>query len=471
MQSIPPEGSILAGKYRVERVLGKGGMGVVVAAMHLQLGRRVALKFLRAEACENRDVVERFIREARAAVQIHTEHVARVIDVGELENGSPYMVMEYLAGADLAEVLRTRGGLPVVEAVDYVLQASEAIAEAHALGIVHRDLKPANLFLTQRADRSPLVKVLDFGISKALQGSPLAASTSMTGTLVTMGSPVYMSPEQVRSAKDVDIRTDIWALGVILYELLTAGPVFEAETISELIILIATQTPPPIGTKRPDVPPELEKVILCCLQKDREQRYPSVAALAHALRPFGPERAGQSVERIARILGQDPEIVATQVAMLHRPQADPVGTGTNASWGSTQGARRKRISALAVASVAACIVAIVMVAMKVRESSEAASAAAAEPSPAAVLAPVERASTPPSPSPVSPPLPSPSTSAAPVVAEREPTTPAPRPASSALSTRAPSSPAPAPRPIRPPPKKSTQAGETQSPAPRPKDLF
>src|SRR3954470_13666053 len=209
------EGEILAGKYRVERVLGVGGMGVVVAATHLQLDERVAIKFLVPDALSSDEAVARFAREARAAVKIKSEHVARVIDVGTLDNGAPYMVMEYLEGGDLSRVLQAQGPLPVEDAVEYVLQACEAIAHAHVLGIVHRDLKPANLFLTKRNDGSQSVKVLDFGISKVLSGNSGASSSdaAMTRTRAVMGSPLYMSPEQMTSTRDVDGRTDIWALG------------------------------------------------------------------------------------------------------------------------------------------------------------------------------------------------------------------------------------------------------------------
>src|SRR6188768_2962187 len=202
------EGHVLAGKYRIERVLGQGGMGVVVAATHLQLGERVALKFLLPQAIHNPEAVERFAREARAAVKIKSEHVARVSDVGLLESGAPYMVMEYLEGYDLSTWLQQRGPLPVEQAVEFILQACEAIAEAHALGIVHRDLKPANLFVIQRADGVLSVKVLDFGISKA---TGLIGSGDMTTTSAVMGSPYYMSPEQMGSTKDTDTRADIWA--------------------------------------------------------------------------------------------------------------------------------------------------------------------------------------------------------------------------------------------------------------------
>src|ERR1051326_8983161 len=179
------EGGVLAGKYRVERVLGVGGMGVVVSALHLQLDERVALKFLLPDALENQEAVARFQREARAAVKIKSEHVARVSDVGQLENGAPYMVMEYLEGSDLSDVLKQRGSLPVEEAVQYVLEACEAIAEAHALGIVHRDLKPSNLFLAKRPDGRSIVKVLDFGISK-VRASGGMADAAMTKTSSVM---------------------------------------------------------------------------------------------------------------------------------------------------------------------------------------------------------------------------------------------------------------------------------------------
>ena len=207
------QGDVLAGKYRVDRVLGVGGMGVVVAATHLQLEERVALKFMLPEAYGDPDLAARFTREARAAVKLKSEHVARVLDVGTLDTGAPYIVMEYLDGTDLADELHKKGPLPVHEAAEYVLQACDALAEAHALGIVHRDLKPANLFLTRRGDGSPLVKLLDFGISKTSAFND--AGVAMTKTAAMMGSALYMSPEQMTSPKDVDARADVWALGTI----------------------------------------------------------------------------------------------------------------------------------------------------------------------------------------------------------------------------------------------------------------
>jgi serine/threonine-protein kinase len=293
-------GDVLAGKYRVERVLGAGGMGVVVQAMHLELDERVALKFLLPEAVESPEAAARFVREARAAVKIKSEHVARVIDVGRLENGAPYMVMEFLEGADLNALLE-RGPLPVEDAIDYVIQACDAMAEAHAVGIVHRDLKPSNLFLSRRTDGSSLIKVLDFGISKV--SVPDAADAGLTHTSAFMGSPYYMSPEQMRSARNVDHRSDVWSLGVILYELLAGTPPFVAPTLPDLLAAIMTQPPAPLREKRPDVPVELEQVIARALVKQREGRFQSVGELAGALLSLAPRRSRHLVERIFKLSG------------------------------------------------------------------------------------------------------------------------------------------------------------------------
>jgi serine/threonine-protein kinase len=303
----PPvsEGQVVAGKYRVERVLGTGGMGVVVAAHHIQLDQRVALKFLHREAMGSRESVNRFLREGQVLARLKSPNVARVMDVGTLDQGVPYLVMEYLQGADLGAVLQERSQLPVPEAVGYVLQACEAIAEAHAAGIVHRDLKPSNLFLTQGPDGLPLVKVLDFGISKATAvQQPLAeveGSVTATGSLV--GSPLYMSPEQIRNPKKVDVRTDIWSVGVILYELLSGITPFEGETLSGALAAIVADAPAPIRTLRPDVPAEIEEVLKRCLHKDANGRFSSIAELAHALGDFVTAESRGSVMRIARVLG------------------------------------------------------------------------------------------------------------------------------------------------------------------------
>jgi serine/threonine-protein kinase len=337
------EGQLVAGKYRIDRILGAGGMGVVVAAHHLDLDERVAIKFLLPNVLDHVDAVARFAREARAAVKIKSEHVARVTDVGRLENGSPYMVMEYLEGADLAALLREKGPLPCEQAIEFVLQACEAIAEAHALGIVHRDLKPSNLFVIRRPDGAFSVKVLDFGISKItnLGGSPHTATLTQTAGL--MGSPFYMSPEQMESSRSVDSRCDLWALGVILYELITGTPPFVADTLPELVLRVVNGGPPAaLSNRRGDAPDGLEAVILRCLEKDRTRRYESVGELARALLPFGPKRARNSVERISGVL-RSAGLSASALALpASSAGATPAArTGTAASWGKTAPPRQR----------------------------------------------------------------------------------------------------------------------------------
>jgi eukaryotic-like serine/threonine-protein kinase len=332
------EGELLAGKYRVERILGAGGMGVVVAAHHVDLDERVAIKFLLPEVLGHGEAVARFAREARAAVKIKSEHVAKVTDVGKLENGAPYMVMEYLEGSDLAAWVAQRGALAIEQAVEFVLQACEAIAEAHALGIVHRDLKPANLFVIRRPDGVLSVKVLDFGISKTAGMLSSGAEASMTRTSAQMGSPLYMSPEQMHSSRDVDSRSDIWALGIILYELITGGPPFVADTMPELVLRVVHGAPPrALASRRPDAPPGLEAVILRCLEKDRRVRYESIGELAVALLPFAPKRSKGSVERISGVLraaGLSASALGLPASSGNEAENVPA-TGTAASWGKT----------------------------------------------------------------------------------------------------------------------------------------
>jgi serine/threonine-protein kinase len=392
-QSPVREGDVLAGKYRVERVLGVGGMGVVVAALHLQLDERVALKFLLPEAMQNQEAVARFAREARAAVKIKSEHVARVVDVGTLENGAPYMVMEYLHGHDLSAVLSQRGPLPLAEAVDWLLQACEAIAEAHALGIVHRDLKPSNLFLSRRADGSAIVKVLDFGISKVRAAGGMT-DAAVTKTASVMGSPLYMSPEQMAASRDVDPRSDVWALGAVLYQLLTCNAPFVADTMPELCAKILTAPPTPILWARQDLPPALEGVVLRCLEKNREHRWPTVAHLAAALAPFGTHAARVSAERIARVLDVDPNAATSPPATAPMPYPPPgaayapapyghavpplreSATG-NAAWGTTGGPTRTShaglyvgVGAVAIA-LAVAVVGVIAFALSSRTSGQA----------------------------------------------------------------------------------------------------
>jgi hypothetical protein len=295
-----PPGTVLAGKYRVERLLGEGGMGWVVEAKHEQLEQRVAIKFMHAtQAGENKEAIARFLREARAAARIQSEHVARVSDFGTLENGAPYLVMEYLEGQDLDSLLHARRALSTEVVVDYAMQACEGLAEAHAAGIVHRDLKPANLFLARRMDGSVRVKLLDFGISK-LSAPGGIAEVAMTNTQALMGSPLYMAPEQLRSSKNVDSRADIWSMGVILYEMLGGRPPFDGETLPVVCARIMTETPEPLHAVRPQVPRALEAVVMRCLEREAQHRFQDVAALARALAPFGSAEARVAADRIGR---------------------------------------------------------------------------------------------------------------------------------------------------------------------------
>jgi serine/threonine-protein kinase len=321
-QGTPREGELLGGKYRITGRIGEGGMGVVLAAEEQPLGRTVAIKMLLPRYARDGESAARFLREARAAAAITSEHVVRILAVDKQDDGTPYIVMEHLRGSDLAQRVDAGGPLPIDDAVEAVLQACEALAEAHALGIVHRDLKPQNLFLSKRADGSPLVKILDFGISKAPQGD---APDALTKTSTVMGSPLYMSPEQVRSQKEVDRRADVWALGVVLFELSTGKPIYDAPTVSALYAMIAADPPRRLTELCPEAPAELEQVILRCLEKDPKRRFQDVGALARALAPFAPERAKPAVARIERIVDTGaetsrPEEIAQTAPSQRRPE-------------------------------------------------------------------------------------------------------------------------------------------------------
>ncbi|MDC3959196.1 serine/threonine-protein kinase [Polyangium jinanense] len=322
-------GTLLAQKYRVERVLGQGGMGYVVEARHVALDERVALKFLLPEYAQHPEASARFQREARAAVKIKSEHVARVLDVATLENGAPYMVMEFLDGRDLARQLKD-GVLSVPDAIDYVLQACEAIAEAHAHGIVHRDLKPANLFLASRPDGSPLVKLLDFGISK-MKNAP--GDHALTRTATAMGSALYMSPEQMQETRGVDHRTDIYSLGITLFELLAGTQPFYAETLPNLCAEVLTGTPRPLRQFRPELPADLAARIERAYERDKNRRYPSIGEFAVALAPYAPPRSQSTLERITRMAGlPTPELPSRQPSQPTLPAFAPADARASTEW-------------------------------------------------------------------------------------------------------------------------------------------
>jgi hypothetical protein len=309
-KTIVSPGDTIGGRYVVEEVLGSGGMGVVVAARHEALGHRVAMKFVSPSAAADAEAYARFSREARIIASLESDHVVRVTDFG-IHAGSPYMVMDLLAGRDLGGELRQRGPLPPSEAVDYLIQACDGLWSTHVKGIVHRDVKLANLFLATRADGERVIKVLDFGVSKPQ--AEVHEDVSLTRTATMIGSPLYMSPEQIRDPRLVDERADVWSLGIVLHKLLTDQVPFSGQSTNAVCAAIAADPPTPLRSHAPRLPSELEAVVLRCLEKRPERRYPSVAALARDLAPFASE-AGAALARqlVARAIDDDPRVAALE---------------------------------------------------------------------------------------------------------------------------------------------------------------
>jgi serine/threonine-protein kinase len=402
-------GTRIADKYVVERLIGEGGLGVVLAARHVHLDQVVAIKSLRPNALANKGVAERFLREARLAAKIRSEHVVHVYDVGTLPDGTPYMIMEYLAGTDLGRQLNATGPLPVDKAVDYVLQACEALAEAHIAGIVHRDIKPDNLFIATSAGGKSILKILDFGISK-MATRQTDSGNELTEAGDKFGTPVYMSPEQLLSARDVDARTDVWAIGVVLYELLTGRLPFDGD-LPELCAAIINKPPVPLATARPYLPESLQGVIDRCLAKNLEERFQNVAELAQELRPFAGPVSQARIDHVVQLIRGAGEPV--RLSLLPAPQASgralreeptlaetteraaTTGSGV-AAWGAVPAGDSKdgrggraRVAALVMASLAAAAIGLAAIA-----SGRSHSAASAQP-PALVSAPNIAADVPP----------------------------------------------------------------------------
>jgi serine/threonine protein kinase len=287
--SLPQPGDTIADKYRIARVIGQGGMAVVYEATHLRLHQRLAIKVLRPDIPDFEEVLARFEREARATAQLRSIHTAHVVDVDTLPDGLPYIVMEYLDGTDLDAALAASGPMPVEQAVDVTLQVADAVAEAHDLGIVHRDLKSANVFVCRVGNR-PLVKVLDYGISKSVDDG----SSRITGADSYFGTPCYAAPEQLRAAGDADARSDVWSLGVILFELLTGRTPFTGSSTAVIAKVMADPIPWPLDL-RPDIPRELARVMLRALERDPNLRFQTMREFAGALEPFGPLEKASSV--------------------------------------------------------------------------------------------------------------------------------------------------------------------------------
>lgn len=288
----PLVGDVIAGRYRIESVAGEGGMGIVYEAEHVILRQRVAVKALLPGIASSTEAVERFSLEASAIARITSEHVVRVMDAGSLPGGAPYLVMEYLDGRDLSEVLARSGPLPPSEVVDFALQALEALAHAHAAHVIHRDLKPANLFLARLSDGRQIIKLVDFGISQAID-----LSSDDRGVV---GSPAYMSPEQLKN-EAIDLRTDLWSLGVVLYELLSGSPPFVG-SFSELVTAILELDATPLAEKKQGISPGLSNVVARCLRRDPSARWANTAELARALSPYGTGAWSGALERIDRAI-------------------------------------------------------------------------------------------------------------------------------------------------------------------------
>jgi serine/threonine-protein kinase len=393
----PAVGAMIGGKYRVEGTIGEGGMGVILEATHVELGRKVAIKILRGRRGDDE---ARLLREARALSQLTSEHAARVLDVGKLDDGAPYMVIERLEGRDLGRELRERGSLPCAEAARHVVAACEAIAEAHELGIIHRDLKPSNLFLARRRDGSTCLKVLDFGISKVEESAP--GERSLTSATAVLGSPWYMSPEQLASAKAVDARSDVWALGVVLHELCTGAPPFDAETAAGVGAKIAAAAATPLRALRKEAPEALEKAILRCLAKDPAARFPSARELARALAGIEapPRRAPRRGAAAAVVVLAGIGVAA----MALRPRA-PVETAPSARVAIDAAPPAISASAVASATAPATATATAISSAVARPAAKPRPPPLAGALPVAVLPPIVSAAPPPPPPPAPPPKP------------------------------------------------------------------
>jgi len=466
---LPAKGDVLAGKYVIDRVLAEGGMGVVLAAHHQRLGQQVAIKVLHPHLRAMPDVTRRFEQEARTAARLTSANVARVVDVDSLPDGSPFMVMEFLRGHDLGTELDQRRKLPIDEAVVYVLQASAAMDEAHGLGIIHRDLKPSNLFLAEEGG-GRTVKVLDFGISKVTED----VNQRMTATQSVLGTPHYMSPEQVRSSKSVDARSDVWALGIILYELVSGTMPFQGETATSIAAAIAADDAVPLLLRDPSVPSELAAAVMRALEKKPADRYADVRAFARAIAPFsgepapawvdGGRRSSTSVIITSPATGEQAAVVRADDATMLSDAEHPVAVGgsqaTRGNWAQGTGDHapiRRMPSRLSLALFAAATTvagAALFIALRGNSSSETASPVVASASTDAALPHAATPATITTPSATAP-KPEPTVTAAATVeppkiwAPSKPTAPRPVSTPAAPTVSPVAAPTPPPQPVAP----------------------
>jgi serine/threonine protein kinase len=309
--SDPRIGALAAGKYRVVRLIGRGGMGSVYEAQNVAIGKRVALKFLRAPAGADASVRSRFHREARLVSAIESAHIVQIFDTGETDTGEPFLVMEFLQGEDLASRIRRLGRLGVQNAASIAAQALRGLKRAHAAGVIHRDLKPHNIFLIDGEDGKTHVKIVDFGLSKLLnadgdKGSFLLTQDPLTRAGTPVGTPFYMSPEQIEALDDIDHRTDLWSLGTILYESLAGTPPFSETSFARLVIAICHRDPTPIASLVPDLPVLLARVVGRAMTRDRAQRYQSAD------------------DFLTELIDASPDLERSQASQLLRPDVTPV---------------------------------------------------------------------------------------------------------------------------------------------------
>ena len=386
--------ALFAGKYEVERVLGEGGMGVVFAARHVRLGQRVAIKVLGSGLRGHPDLVQRFEREARAAGSLTSAHAVRVFDIDVTEDGTPFIVMELLAGRDLAKIVDVEGPQPVPRVIRWIIEACDAIAEAHELGIVHRDIKPSNLFLTEEGGRS-IVKVLDFGIAKRVS----TREAAITQALAPLGTPHYMSPEQVRCAKNVDARTDVWSLGITLYEMICGRPPYAHESSSACIAAIAADPVPDPRTFRLELGPEIAAVIMKALEKNAADRYQSVAELVAALEPFVENENGANSRPAPSMPAPSHSSIPIVLDLALPPLSDFDSATARATLSMTSVTRKHRVRAglAAMTAVALGFAALVVTPKWVSTGNDATASSAVRTArhfaavPAAITAPVPAA--------------------------------------------------------------------------------